>query len=126
MSTFEVEFEDGDSRAAIELPMEPYGAKLLYADDSSEESHTILKQFSAIWPQLWPEMRSQLEDLAMNHLDMETPVDSDTLVGLVSKTTPGKFMSDRADYYLSLESDDHPDWDYFLRDGKIVHYQPVF
>ncbi|QDU27777.1 hypothetical protein ETAA8_28680 [Anatilimnocola aggregata] len=126
MDTFDVEFESGDVRAAIELPMEPYGTKLLYADDNSDESCIILQHFGAIWPQLWPEMRSRLEDLALNHLDLETPVDSETLVGLVTKTTRGKFMGDRADFYLSLDSDDHPDWDYFIRDGLIVHFQPVF
>lgn len=126
MEPFDVQFENGDVRTAIELPMEPYGEKLIYADDNSEESRNILQQFSAIWPQLWPEMRGRLEDLAMNHLDLETPVDVDTLVGQVTKTSPGKFMGDRADYYLTLESDDHPDWDYFFRDGQIVHFQPVF
>ena len=124
MDIFEGEQDDGTSVLAVELPMEPLGRKRIYAENT-EDSRTMLQELSADWLRLWPQIRSLFEDSA-KELDLDNPVDSETLVGQVGRLEPGVFMADRCDIYLSLSSDDHPDWDFFLRDGQIIHFQPVF
>jgi hypothetical protein len=125
MDIFEVELDDDDFAVAIELSMEPYGTKPIYAEDDTEDSRVMLQQLSAGWMRLWPQIRALFEDAA-KELDLDNPVDSETLIGQASRLEPGVFMADRCDTYLSLSSDDHPDWDYFLKDGQILHFQPVF
>jgi hypothetical protein len=127
MEIFQIEVDNGDSAVAVELAMEPYGTKLLYTEDDSEDSRSMLRHISEIWIRLWPEMRTLFEENAKNDLDLEEPVDGDSLIGYAARLKPGIFMSDRCDTYLSLSSDgDGPSWDYFLKDGKIIHFQPVF
>jgi hypothetical protein len=122
---FEVELADGDLALAIELPMEPYGVRMLCTNDDSEGSEKLLHEIRAIWTRLWPKMQRRYQDTA-GELDLDEPVDTDSLIARTSRLTKGIFMADRCDIYVSLVSDDHPDWDYFIKDGKIVHFQPVF
>ena len=126
MDIFQVELDDGEVAAAVELSMEPYGTKTPYAADNTERSRIMLHQIGEIWPRLWLEMRTHFETAA-KELDLDTPLDSDSLIGQISGLGPGVFMADRCDTYLSLSSENHPpDWDCFLKDGQIVHFQPVY
>ena len=125
MFSFSVEMYDGRFAVATEFPMEPYGTRLFCMEDDSEDSKRLLQQIDAVWPRLWPEMLSRLQETA-DELDLGNAVDSESLVGRGKRLEAGKFMSDRCDTYISLESDDHPDWDYFLKDSEIIHFQPVF
>ena len=127
MEVFEAEMDDGRILAAIELPMEPYGTHPVYADDNTEDSRGILQQLAQSWIRLWPEMRTLFEDCA-KEIDLDDPVDSVTLHGQISRMEPGVWMADRSEIYLSLRSFSYhpPEWDFFLKDGQIIHFQPVF
>jgi hypothetical protein len=123
----DVESDVGEPVVAIEVSMEPYvETSFLQANDASDDSRIMLQQIATIWPRLWPEMRTRFEEAA-SELDLNTPVDGESLIGLVSRLTPGEYLADSSDTYVSLRSEDNPpDWDYFLRDGQIIHFQPVF
>jgi hypothetical protein len=127
MDIFQVELEGGDPAAAMDLAMEPYGTRLVYAEDDSDDSRTRLKCLAESWPRLWPEFRTRLQE-ASRHLDLASPVSADSLVCYVARLKPDVFMGDRCDTYLSLSSDaaEAPQWDCFLKDWQIIHFQPVF
>ena len=125
MKILELDCADGSLAVAIKLPMKPYGVKFVCANDDSDDSEKLLVELSKAWPQLWPKMRTRVRDMA-KELDLDTLVDKESLIGRTSRLTKKLFMGDRCDIYLSLVSDDHPDWDFFLKKGKIVHFQPVF
>lgn len=50
----------------------------------------------------------------------------DEFMGLISRMDPECYMGDKSDYFLRLEFDEPPLWDFFLKGTKIVHSQPVF
>lgn len=38
----------------------------------------------------------------------------------------GVYMGDRSDVCISLDFEEAPLWDYFIKGTEIVHFQPVF
>lgn len=126
MEIIQVNLAGGELAAAVELPMEPYGTRLLYTEDDTAESRERLRHLKAIWPRLWLEIRERIEDRA-REIDLDEPIDGESLVGYASALRPGIFMADRCDTFLSLGCDgEAPNWDSFLKDGQIIHFQPVF
>lgn len=121
----EYELSDGTLAVGVKLPIDPYGTALIVGQDTSPASKAILRELKASWAKLWPEMHRRLKD-AMENLDIEFDFAEDEMTGIVSKTQPGKFMSDESDIYLSLSFGEEPEWVYFIRGREIVHFQPVF
>lgn len=121
----EVRYSDTDIAYQIELPISPFGTTDFAAENNSSNSATLLKELTAVWSSLWPEMLELLQD-GIKDYDVDTKLGSDEFMGFVARTTPGEFKSDEADIFLRLEFEAPPLWDYFIRNGAIVHSQPVF
>jgi hypothetical protein len=122
-----LEFEDeGAVRLGLELPIPPFGKATIIAEDDTADSEELLRTLAGSWTILWPAMYKDLCN-AMENLDIELECDVSDCTAYASKTQPGYFMADKSDIYLSLEFEgDSPDWDYFIKDARIVHFQPVF
>jgi hypothetical protein len=121
----EFELSDGSIAVGIALPIPPYGSALIVGEDTTADSEAVLEELDASWTELWPEMLNLLKD-AMENLDIEVDLAEQEIAGSASRTREGKFMSDKSDIYLSISFGESPDWDYFIRGAKIVHFQPVF
>lgn len=121
----EYELSDGSLAVGITLPIPPYGSVLIISEDNTADSEAVLQELEASWTELWPEMLKLLKD-AMENLDIEVDLADHEIAGSASRTRKGKFMSDKSDIYLSISFGESPDWDYFIRGAKIVHFQPVF
>ena len=122
---FNVELADGGVAAAIELELPPYGVAEFYTDEESDEGRDILRTLWIRWADLWPRMRTQIEECAED-IDATSKLVEDTATAYVAKTKPGEFMSESAETYLSITFEDGPNWDFFLKGGEIVHFQLVF
>lgn len=121
----EFDFGDGDIAACVTLSITPFGETEFFAPDTSDDSKLLLRELIGAWGDLWPEMLEKLQD-GMEGYEVGIKLGADEFIGSSQRTKPGYFMSDESDSYLRLEFDEPPLWDYYLRESKIVHFQPVF
>ena len=119
------DFGDGDVALVVELPISPFGSAPITTDDTSDESRGILEALIHGWDELWPEMLERLQE-DMKGYGCEQKLGRDEFQGSISRMDPDCYMGDQSDYYLSLQFDEPPIWDFFLKGTKIVHFQPVF
>ena len=120
-----VDFGDGDIAVATELLTKPFGSTLFIAEDASGDSKKILEDIISWWDFLWPEMLEKLQD-DIEGYETGQKLGVDEFMGSVSRMDRECYMGDKSDIHLRLEFEEPPLWDYFLRDGKIAHFQPVF
>ncbi|BCX46771.1 hypothetical protein HAHE_06790 [Haloferula helveola] len=108
------------------LPSEPYGKVLIIADELEDESRELLEQLSTQWDSLWPKLRSELEEGLADHSRSGQRLEE----GAFSASIRPLYEEDTdfgADCELVITFDvGGPQWDCSLRDGTIVHFQPVF
>ena len=121
----EYELSDGSLALGITLPIAPYGSALILGEDTTAKSEAVLRELESSWTDLWPEMLKMLQN-SMENLEIDAQLVEQRIVGSASRTRYGEFMSDKSDIYVSLRVGESPDWDYFIRGAKIVHFQPVF
>jgi hypothetical protein len=127
----EYPLHDSTPACCLELPIPPYGNALIVGDDTSEDSKVVLRMLESDWNELWPEMLSQLKE-TMENLDLEIDLSELEFRGRASRMTPGFWLADKSDIFLSFNFgdvpgwDSSPNWDYFIRGAKVVHFQPVF
>jgi hypothetical protein len=119
------DFGDGDVSLLAEFSVAPFGTAPIATDDTSAESRRILEVLIDGWDDLWPEMLEKLQD-SMESYGVEQKLGRDDFQGSISPMDPSCYMGDRSDYFLSLQFDEPPLWDFFLKGTKIVHFQPVF
>lgn len=116
--------EDG-AAAAIHLPIEPHGLALLVAPDCTPASSKLIDEMVAVWPELWPKIKSCL-DAEMKEYGVEAVLGKSNFIGSFGRTTPEAYMGDKSDIMIRLEFEKPPLWDFFIRSSTIVHSQPVF
>jgi len=121
----EMDLEGGDKVLATELPVAPFGTAYFAAPDASSDSREILNELIHHWSELWPEMLDRLLS-DMQSYGVEQKLGSDEFIGSISRMDANCYMGDKSDYLLRLDFEEAPFWDYFLRNGEIVHFQPVF
>jgi hypothetical protein len=116
-------FDTGDevSAAAIHLPIEPHGLALFAAANSV----ALIDEVVAVWPELWPRMRTFLET-EMKDYGVEAVLGQDEFIGSLGRMTPDVYMGDQSDIMIRLEFEEPPLWDFFVRGSTIAHSQPVF
>lgn len=120
----EVDFGDGDVALSVELLIPPFGEAIFTADDTSSASRETLQALREAWSTLWPVILDKLEE---GIVDFQLPrkLEVDEFIGLVSRVEEDDEMAARSDIYLSLEFDQEPHWDFYIRGSRIVHSQPV-
>lgn len=119
------DFGNGDEALVVELPIPPFETVSIATEDCSDDSRSVLDALIQDWEELWPEMLSRLqEDMKSDGCEQE--LGRDEFMGSISRLNPECYMGDQSDHFLRLEFDDPPLWDFFLKDGKIVHFQFVF
>lgn len=116
---------DGDSAAAVHLPIEPHGVALFVSPDLSADSTKLIDEVVAFWPELWPKMMTYL-DIEMKEYGVEAVLGKDKFIGSLGRMTPDVYMGDQSDIMIRLEFEDPPLWDFFIRGSTIAHSQPVF
>lgn len=121
----DIDFGDGDRAWGVELPTKPFDSALFATDDLSADSKALLLEIVGWWDSLWPEMLDRLQD-GISGYETNQKLGADEFIGALSRTDEDCFMGDKSDIFLRLEFQEPPLWDYFLRDGEIVHFQPVF
>ncbi len=126
LELLEFEEEGGEIRFGLELPIPPFGNMTVVADDDTGESQALLEMLSNSWSILWPAMLEQLRE-GMANLDLEIETVIVDCTAYVSTLRQGFFMANKCDVYLSFKpTSESPDWDFFLKNAEIVHFQPVF
>lgn len=121
----EFDFGEGYRALVVELPIPPFGTVPIATEDTSDDSRHILDTLISGWPGLWPEMLARLQE-DMKGYGCEQDLGKDEFQGSISRMDPDCYMGDQSDYYLSLQFDEPPMWDFFLKGTQIVHFQPVF
>ena len=121
----ELDLEDGDKVFVTELPVAPFGTAFFTTPDASNDSREILNELVHRWSDLWPEMLDRLQS-DMQSYGVEQKLGTDDFIGSIWRMDADCYMGDRSDYLLRLDFEEPPLWDYFLRNGEIVHFQPVF
>ena len=116
---------DDEAAAAIHLPIEPHGLALFVAPDTSPDSGKLIDEVVAVWPELWPKMKTYLET-EMKDYGVEAVLGRDEFTGSLGRMTPDVFMGDQSDIMIRLEFEEPPVWDFFIRGSTIAHSQPVF
>jgi hypothetical protein len=109
-----------DTRA-ITVAIPPYGSMRMI-DASGGDALSV---FAANWGELWPKVRSNLEEMCEysgKSDDLKAPVWTAEGEWLESDV----FMSDEADLFLRIVLREVPVWDFYIKDTEIVHCQPVF
>jgi hypothetical protein len=119
------DFGDGDEALVVELPIPPFETVAIATEDCSDDSRLVLDALIQDWEELWPEMLTRLQE-DMKGYGCEQELGRDEFMGSISRMDPECYMGDKSDYFLRLEFDEPPLWDFFLKDAKIVHFQPVF
>ena len=119
------EYDEDGPAAAIHLPIEPHGLALFVAPDDTTDSHTLIDEIVAVWPQLWPKMRGYL-NTEMKGYGVEAVLGRDEFIGSLDRMTPDVYMGDKSDIMIRLEFKNPPLWDFFIRGTIIAHSQPVF
>lgn len=119
------DFGDGDTAWVVELPIPPFETVPIATEDCSDDSKSVLNVLIQGWELLWPEMLSRLQE-DMKGYGCEQELGRDEFMGSISRMDPECYMGDKSDYFLRLEFDEPPLWDFFLKDTTIVHFQPVF
>jgi len=120
-----VDFGEGDKAWGVELSIKPFGSTLFTTEDIGAESKALLSSIIESWNTVWPEMLDKLQD-GIDGYNTDQKLGDDEFIGAVSHMNPDCYMGDKSDIFVRLEFEEAPLWDYFLRDGKIVHFQPVF
>ena len=120
-----VEFDAGDIAFSTEFLTKPFGSSIFAAEDVSADSKKILEDLISWWDLLWPNMLDKLQN-GIEGYETGQKLGVDEFVGSVSGVDPECYMGDKSDIHLRLEFEEPPLWDYFLRNGKIAHFQPVF
>lgn len=117
-------------RAKVQIP--PHGTCFLVSEDSSESSLANLISIARQWDELWPAMSKFIETEGAEYgcdsqISGTQDHDGDGIlsvgVGLIRK---GEYLSDKANILVSIEFDDPPLWNFFIKDNQIIHAQPVF
>lgn len=122
-TTFEA--GQGGAAAAVHLPIEPHGLAMFVAPDISADSNGLIDKVVAVWPELWPKVRTYLET-EMREYGVEAVLGRDEFTGSLDWMTGDVYMGDQSDIMIRLEFDEAPLWDFFIRNSTIVHSQPVF
>ncbi|MES2924730.1 MAG: hypothetical protein V4819_24465 [Verrucomicrobiota bacterium] len=121
----EFDFGDGDRALMITLPIAPFGEAEFVAPDVSDDFRSLLLEVAANWDALWPDMLERLQD-GISGYNLPTRLGSDEFLGGISRMEQGVYMGDRSDVCISLDFEEAPLWDYFIKGTEIVHFQPVF
>lgn len=125
MYIVEMDFGEGDIAYAANFPVEPYGAAIFAAENTSDESKAKLEGVIQAWPELWPDIRKLLKD-GIEHDGLEIDLGSDDFIGFVTGLEADVYKGDVADTFLRIEFDDPPVWDFFIQGDTVVHSQPVY
>lgn len=119
------DFGNGDIAFYTELLVPPLDPVWFVAPDTSDDSRALLTEWIRDSKRLWPEVLGQLQQ-QIEDWEVDQALGRDEFLVSISRMDEDDFMGDQSDIHLRLEFEDPPLWDYYLRDGKIVHVQPVF
>jgi hypothetical protein len=120
----EIDFGDGDLALTIVLPIPPFGEAVITGADTSDISRDQLLSLASDWASLWPEILDRLE-AGIVDFNLPRKLENDEFSGLIDSVPEEHPMASKADVYLSLEFDEPPHWDFYLRGARIVHSEPV-
>jgi hypothetical protein len=121
---YEMDFGDGDLALTLVLQIPPFGEVAITGADTSDLSRAQLLSLASNWAGLWPEILDRLE-AGIVDFDLPRKLENDEFSGLIDSVPEEHPMASKADVYLSLEFDEPPHWDFYLRGPRIVHSEPV-
>lgn len=122
---FEIELDDNETGLAFELPIEPFGFGQFGTDTKGDEGGAMLREIEANWNSLWPKIREAFREEQEDY-DLELDLAKDEFIASIQLLQPDEYKSDEAKYFLRFHFDGPPLMDFFIQDGDIPHYQPVF
>ncbi|MHB0961533.1 MAG: hypothetical protein ACYC0X_26445 [Pirellulaceae bacterium] len=123
----ELDFGNGDTAYGVVLPITPYGEAYFVAPDVSMASEGLLRELGGVWHGLWPDMLSSMQEGAKQY-SRELLINPDEFIGSVQHLDADVFMGDKADLMIAVRPNEQvvPQWHFFVRGSKILHFQPVF
>ncbi len=115
---------------SIKVEIPPYGQMLIIQDD--DDDYDALVFFKRNWPQLWPKVFREVKRM-YKRCELGVISRSRKWLAYGKRMEPDVFMSDKSDWCLRLDLDPLcevenglPVFDFYFREMKIVHCQPVF
>jgi hypothetical protein len=122
----------GETLYRIKAQNPPHGTCFLVSEDSSDSSLSNLISIARQWDELWPAMFKFIETEGAEY-GCDSPIsgtqdhDGDGILSVgVGLIREGEYLSDKANVLVSIEFDEPPLWNFFIKDNQITHAQPVF